>query len=359
METLAGFLAPALIYLYIFILNAVLPGRWFKGYINGPHSDEKLKYRLNGLLVLATVIMTWVLLCRFGVMDWNWLYAYRWQGLAGAAAIGLVFSFAMVLPYPRVKRFFLADFYLGRLDNPRLWGGRIDAKMWLYLTGAVMLELNVLSFTAHHYIINGPDGSPGVYLTAALLTFFVIDYLTFEKVHLYTYDIFAEKVGFKLGFGCLTFYPYFYAIPLWVAVGLPDAQTPTTLLVVFAIIFFTGWTLARGANMQKYYFKKDPKQAFLGIQPGVITDGNKTVLANGFWGLSRHINYLGEITMAVGIVLCTGHADRIWPWLYPLYYIALLLPRQIADDKRCALKYGTLWDQYRKKVPYRIIPWVY
>jgi delta14-sterol reductase len=48
-----------------------------------------------------------------------------------------------------------------------------------------------------------------------------------------------------------------------------------------------------------------------------------------------------------------------WPWLYPLYYIALLFPRQAADDKLCAAKYGTLWDEYKKKVPFRIIPFIY
>nr|MBP9884608.1 hypothetical protein [Chitinophagales bacterium] len=46
-------------------------------------------------------------------------------------------------------------------------------------------------------------------------------------------------------------------------------------------------------------------------------------------------------------------------WLYPLYYVALLLPRQLDDDKRCALKYGALWKVYKDKVPYKIIPYIY
>ena len=111
--------------------------------------------------------------------------------------------------------------------------------------------------------------------------------------------------------------------------------------------------------MQKYYFKKDPKRSFLGIQPKTITDGKRTLLVSGFWGLSRHINYLGEILMATGIALCTGYHLMIWPWLYPLYYVALLFPRQFDDDKRCAEKYGPLWKEYVKKVPYRIIPYIY
>lgn len=354
-----GFLAPFIIYLFIFTLNALLPGRWVAGYVTKTGTAEKLKYRLNGLLVFIVTIITWVVLCQFGFIEWDWLYQIRWYALAGAITIGIIFSIAIVLPYPSVRKYFLLDFFLGRIENPQLWGGRIDAKMYLYLIGAIMLELNVLSFAAHHYIIFGADGSIGIFLSSALLTYFIIDYLTFEKVHIYTYDIFAERVGFKLGWGCIAFYPFFYAIPLWSTTALPGNETPIWLLILAVLIFFGSWSLARGANMQKYYFKRNPHKAFLGIIPNVISDGNKTLLVNGYWGLSRHINYLGEIGMAVGIVLALGQPGILWPWLYPLYYVALLVPRQIDDDKRCALKYGSLWDIYEKKVPYRIIPYIY
>jgi hypothetical protein len=42
-----------------------------------------------------------------------------------------------------------------------------------------------------------------------------------------------------------------------------------------------------------------------------------------------------------------------------LFYVALFIPRQIDDDKRCAAKYGKLWDQYVSKIKYRIIPFLY
>ena len=359
MEYIFGFSAPVIIYIFILFLNVFLPARVVKGYVTRSGTNEKLQYRLNGLLVLCTVILTWAYLCFTGILPWDWLYTYRWYGLAGAVVFGLVFSFWIVLPHPEVSKSLLADFYLGRLENPQWFNGRIDAKMWLYLVGAIMLELNVLSFAAHHYMLYGADASMGIYISAGLLTFFVFDYLSFEEVHLYTYDFFAERVGFKLGWGCIAFYPYFYSIPLWSTVALPLAPLPTGLLLLYAVIFLTGWSLARGANLQKYYFKKNPNDSFLGIVPETISDGNKTLLVNGFWGLSRHINYLGEMLMATGIVLCTGHYGLIWPWLYPLYYVALLLPRQLDDDKRCAIKYGSLWQEYKKRVPYRIIPFIY
>ena len=359
MENILGFLAPIIIYAFIFLLNAVLPGRWVVGYATKADSTEKLNYRLNGLLVLVLTVACWFLLGSLKIMPWDWLYEVRWYALAGAVTFGLVFSFVIVLPYPPVKKSFLADFFLGRLENPQLWGGRIDAKMWLYLIGAIMLQLNILSFVAHHHLVYGAEASSGIFLAAALLTFFIFDYLTFEEVHLYTYDLFAERVGFKLGWGCIAFYPFFYAIPFWGTVAMPSGNSPTWLLVVAALVFFGSWSLARGANMQKYFFKKDPTKTFLGIKPETITDGNKTLLVNGYWGLSRHINYLGEIGMATGIVLAIGQPSVLWPWLYPLYYVALLFPRQADDDKRCAAKYGDLWTEYVKKVPYRIIPFVY
>ena len=93
--------------------------------------------------------------------------------------------------------------------------------------GATMLALNILSFAAYHVMVYGPDASPGVYLHAALFLWFVAEYLVFERVHLYTYDLVAERVGFKLGWGCFTFYPYFYAVGLWAVADLPDPHSPT------------------------------------------------------------------------------------------------------------------------------------
>ncbi len=359
MEKISGFFSPLLVYLLIFILNAVMPGRWVTGYVTDKNSGEKLRYRLNGLSVLFTVILFWVLLCYYHLIPWTWFYEYRWYGLAGAIIFGLIFSFSIVLPFTPVRKSFLADFFFGRLENPQLWGGRIDAKMWLYLAGAVMLELNILSFAAHHTILYGEKASQGIYLATFLLTFFIVEYLAFEEVHLYTYDFVAERVGFKLGWGCIAFYPYFYSVPLWSTIDLPVSKSENYLLVIYGLLFFVSWSFSRGSNLQKYHFRKDPKHVFFGIVPRYISDGNNTLLVNGYWGMSRHINYLGETGMAVAIVLCTGHPALPWPWLFPLYYVILFLTRQADDDRRCALKYGVLWNEYKKRVPYKIIPYIY
>jgi len=350
---------PLVVYGVVLGLHLLLPGRWVDGYVIDPATGRPFLYRLNGLRVLGVSVALYALACGLGWLPWGFFYLHRWQMAAGACGLGLLFTLAIVLP-ARANRSLLADLYLGRLWNPRWGGGRVDAKMFLYLVGAVMLELNLLSFAAFHVERFAPDPSPGVILYTLLFSFFVVEYLYFEEVHLYTYDIMAERVGFKLGWGCLVFYPFFYPIGLWAVADLPNPHAPPALLACSALLFFSGWVLARGANLQKFWFKRDPKaRAFGVLEPRAISGDGKHVLAGGFWGLSRHINYLGEILMATGLTLSLGHPLALAPWLYPLYYVALLVPRQYFDDRRCAARYGPLWTEYCRRVPSRIIPGIY
>ena len=350
---------PLVVYGVILGLHLVLPGRWIDGYVLDPATGRPLRYRLNGLRVLLVTVAAYAGACWLGWLPWEFFYLHRWEMTAGACGLGLLFTLAIVLS-ARADKSLLVDLYLGRRANPQWGGGRVDAKMFLYLVGAVMLELNLLSFAAYHLKAFPSDPSTGLILYTLLFSFFVAEYLFFEEVHLYTYDIMAERVGFKLGWGCLVFYPFFYPVGSWALADRPDPHTPIPFLVCTALLFFTGWVLARGANLQKFWFKRDPKaKAFGLLEPRAISGDGKHVLAGGFWGLSRHINYLGEILMATGLTLSLGYPLAFAPWLYPLYYVALLFSRQYFDDIRCAEKYGPLWSEYCKRVPSRIIPGIY
>ena len=354
-----GFLTPWIVYAGITVLHLILPAFNIKGYVSHEKTGELLNYRINGIFVLAAGVFIWYLLGRMGLVPHTWLYDVRWASLAGAAVMGLLFSFVVVCKHPSTGKSFLADFWFGRIWNPQIKDGLIDSKMWLYMIGAVMLQLNVLSFAAHHLQTFGADFNPGIILGTAMSIWFCWEYLFFERVHLYTYDIFAERMGFKLGFGCLAFYPYFYAISLWLTVNRPNPGLSGWVWVALGIMFLFGWVLTRGANMQKYYFKRDPEKKFLWMEPEIITDGNRSLLVSGYWGKSRHINYMGEIIQAVAIALAAGYPGVWGVWLYPAYYIALMLTRQADDDVICKEKYGDLWDTYKEKVKYRIIPYIY
>lgn len=356
---LIGIMSLLAVYFLVFVLYLVVPGQWVTGYVKGD-DGKLLRYHLNGLRVFVLVLGAYAALAATHVIPWDFFYLHRWTMLGTAFVVGLIFTFAIVLPAPSTGKSFIADLYLGRLVNPQWLGGRVDAKMFLYLVGAVMLDLCLVSFAAHHFLTFSADPSPGVLLYTCLFSFFLTEYLFFERVHLYTYDFVAERVGFKLGWGCLVFYPFFYGIGIWFAAEQPNPHVHPAWLVFSALLFFCGWSLARGANLQKFYFKIEPERKTFGpFEQRALVNGDKRVLISGFWGVSRHVNYLGEILMATGLALSLGYPGSIWPWLYPIYYLGLLIPRQIDDDKRCAAKYGPMWDEYQKAVPYRIIPWIY
>jgi protein-S-isoprenylcysteine O-methyltransferase Ste14 len=359
-DALTGLAIPWVAVAIITLLHLVIPGRWVDGYVLDAQTGKPLRYRLNGLRVLVVTVALWFGACTAGWLPWDLLYTHRWWSLAGAVIMGLLFTGAIVFTAPPTEHGLGRDLWLGRRENPQWRGGRIDAKMWLYLVGAVLLALNLLSFAAAHHLRHPEHANTGVVLYVGLFAWFLCEYLFFERVHLYTWDFIAEGVGFKLGWGCLAFYPYFYAVGLWALVDAPDPGRPWFYDLLAVVVFFAGWGLARGANMQKYTYKTRPDARFLGVlEPQVVTDGERSLLLNGWWGVSRHVNYLGEILMACGLALALGYPLHPAPWLYALYYVGLLFPRQYADDKRCAAKYGPLWDDYVKAVPYRIIPGVY
>ena len=47
------------------------------------------------------------------------------------------------------------------------------------------------------------------------------------------------------------------------------------------------------------------------------------------------------------------------PYLSPVSFAGLLIPRERRDDHKCANKYKDAWKRYCDRVPSRIIPYVY
>ena len=178
-----------------------------------------------------------------------------------------------------------------------------------------------------------------------------------------TYDFFCEKLGFKLAWGCLAFYPNFYCVGVWSLVSAPahDDLTPPAAAAVVAL-FACGWVLTRGANLQKFAYKRSDGRCarWMGLQNRVVP--GTRLLCSGFWGLARHVNYCGEIVQALALALpgtLVGGSlyYRLLPWAYPLYYVAILLPRQLDDDAQIRTKYGdAAFAEYVRRVPARVIP---
>ena len=75
-------------------------------------------------------------------------------------------------------------------------------------------------------------------------------------------------------------------------------------------------------------------------------------------GLSRHMNYLGDLMLSFAFCLTCGFT-HLQPYFYIVFMTLLLLHRVARDDDKCRQKYGKVWDNYCSIVKYKICPFVY
>ena len=363
-EAIWGFLTPLVIFSVFFVAQLVLPARRVSGYVVNPATGEPRTYRLNGLLVFLIALAVWAL--ELTGMPRDWFYRSSVYAVAGGTVLTAAFTAVAVYSQPRIPgQGPIAALWSGRAQELSFFNERFDIKMYFYVVGGTMLSLNALSGAAYHYELFGEDANPGVYLYAAFFTFYVLDYFVFERVQLYTFDLIHENLGFKLFWGGLVVYGWLFILPLWGMAAHPDpgfhGAWTYVWLVGTAALFLAGWSISRGANLQKYTFKRWPERKFLGlIEPRYIEAGDRKILCSGLWGVARHFNYMGEGFLSLSIALVFGHFANPWAWTYFVFIVTLFTVRQRIDDALCAEKYGAeKWAEYRARVRYRIFPGVY
>ena len=360
-QAIAGFLTPTAIFAILLALHVVLPAYRVEGYAHRQVTGTPPQYRLNGLAVFVCALLIWSLELTYAPLDWLW--RVKWHAIAGATALSAVLTVWIVLREPADDRSPVIQWLEGRAYNVQ-FGGHVDAKMFMYIFGGTYLALNAVSSAAYHFGQYGAAANLGLFLHSAMWVWFIADYFVFERVQLFTFDIFEERLGFKLIAGCIVVYPLLYPVALWALAGLPAPDIDPSLNVLWlggaAAVFLLGWIISRGTNAQKYMYKRAPERAFLGlIKPATVTDGKRTLLCSGFWGGARHMNYFGEILEALGMALALGHFTNFWNWIYFVYLTLFFVIRERIDERRCAAKYGELWTRYREKVPHRLVPGVY
>ncbi|MDE0169953.1 MAG: DUF1295 domain-containing protein [bacterium] len=363
-EAIWGYLTPLVVFAGFFVLQLIVPGRRVPGYVINPETGEPRRYRLNGLLVFAIVVIVWYF--ELTGMPRDWFYRSTLYAVAGGTVVTLILAIIAVYSQPpgEVKNPLLA-LWIGRAQELSLFNKRIDIKMYFYVVGGTMVVLNGWSAVAYHYDRFGEDANPGVVLYTAFFTWYIVDYFIFERVQLYTYDLIHERMGFKMFWGGLLIYGWMFTLPLWGMAVHPDPGFSSpgryVWLIGASVSFLFGWGMARGAAMQKYTFKRWPDRKFLGfIEPEYIEAGDRKILVSGFWGLSRHMNYGGEGFISLGMALAFGHFTNLWAWTYFIFVAIMFTTRERYDNKFCEEKYGPeKWAEYKARVKYRIYPWVY
>ena len=360
-QTVAAFLTPTAVFAILLALHAIIPARHVDGYAHPSAAGAVDRYRLNGLAVFVVALVIWWLELTLAPLGWLWVA--KWHVIAGGLALSVVLTAWVVMSAPADGRGTLVQWMEGRSRTVR-FRGDIEAKMFLYIFGTALLGLNAVSSAAYHVGQHPEAVNPGLLLHTAMWVWFVVDYFCFERAQLYTFDIIEERLGFKLVFGCIVVYPCVYPVALWGLADLPgpdiDPAWQPLWLAGAAAVFLVGWVITRGANLQKYTFKRFPERAFLGfMRPATLTDGKRTILCSGFWGKARHLNYTGDILEALGMALALGYFTSPWAWVFFVYLTIFFVSRERMDDGRCAGKYGDLWSEYRGKARYRLVPGVY
>jgi steroid 5-alpha reductase family enzyme len=162
-----------------------------------------------------------------------------------------------------------------------------------------------------------------------------------------------------LAFGDLVWVPMTYSLQaFWLIDHMHDLPLWAAALILATNLL--GQAIFRAVNNQKHTFRGDPDGARIWGRPVEYLQtrhGNKLLLS-GFWGWSRHFNYVGDLLMAASWSLPCGFSTPL-PWFYPIYFTILLIHRERRDHALCAEKYGADWDAYCARVPWRILPYVY
>ncbi|XP_038620782.1 delta(14)-sterol reductase TM7SF2 isoform X3 [Tachyglossus aculeatus] len=250
----------------------------------------------------------------------------------------------------------LYDFFLGRELNPRI--GAFDLKYFCELRpglmGWALLNLALLLREAE---LRGGRPSLAMGLVNAFQLLYVADALWHEEAVLATLDITHDGFGFLLAFGDLAWVPFTYSLQAQFLLGHPQ---PLGLPAAAAICLLNavGYYIFRRANSQKTIFGRDPSDPRVAGLRTIPTATGRRLLVSGWWGLVRHPNYLGDLIMALAWSLPCG-VTHLLPYFYVLYFTALLVHREARDEHRCLCKYGLAWREYCRRVPYRILPYVY
>jgi protein-S-isoprenylcysteine O-methyltransferase Ste14 len=118
--------------------------------------------------------------------------------------------------------------------------------------------------------------------------------------------------------------------PYFVAIG--DILVATSLLIIFLV------------------FKENTFTSRV-----VEVDAEQKVISTGLYALVRHPMYMGALFLFVGIPLALGS----WWGLLTFIPLTLIIVWRLLDEERFLAKNLSGYAEYRDKVKYRLIPFVW
>lgn len=345
------------------ILDVVIPGNWVQG--TQLRSGGSLHYKFNGTRVLGLLAVAlsfrWVQTA--GEMpELQFIYANLLQ-LANASILTafIVATFLYAASYRQPEPLLalggnsgnvVYDWFIGRELNPRI--GNLDLKLFLEMRPGLILWIILNLTMVHHQYLYFGEVTRSIVLVTIFQAWYVIEGTFYESGLVSMIDTTHDGLGFMLVFGDIALVPFTYSLQTRFLADHPTYLNVVTCAAITAI-YILGIAVFRMSNNEKNRFKQqDPSTAHLKY---LETPTGSKLLYTGWWGVARHINYTADWFSALAYSLPCGTA--VIPYYYLIYFASLLIHRESRDEAKCAAKYGEVWEEYKRRVPYRFIPYIW
>lgn len=357
--------------LFEFILIKALPGRDFYGPIT-PKGNTPV-YKANGVLAFFTSLVVFGLSTfYFHFFSASIIYDHFGEILGALNLFSLLLCVLLYLK-GRYKPStsdsgttgnIIFDYYWGTELYPTLWG--VNLKMFINCRlGMMSWGLILLSYAAKQSEVSGLSNS--MLIAVALQLIYITKFYIWETGYLASLDIMHDRAGYYICWGCLVWVPGIYTSPTMYLVNHPNQLNMWLALSIFAagtLCIMINYL----ADRQRQLVRRTSGECTIwGATPKIIVASyitesgvrkSNSLLFSGWWGIARHFHYVPEIAAAFFWSVPALFVN-FSPYFYVCFLTVLLLDRANRDDQRCTTKYGTYWEDYCSKVPYKMIPFVY
>ncbi|MBW0517014.1 hypothetical protein O181_056729 [Austropuccinia psidii MF-1] len=351
-------------YIYLVLCWFLLPGRWVQGTLL--RDGTRLSYKINAFpTLIATIIITAFTYLRFGPSPFLYIVHHYFELITTSLIMSIIQAFycywssfqpARLLALGGNSGHAIYDWFIGRELNPRIMNGLFDIKTFNEMRPGLILWILLNFCWVVKQVENFGRPTNSILLAFIFQFWYVFDAEYNEDTILTQMDITTDGFGFMLSVGDLTWVPFTYSLQLVYLSFVPLHLSLLHLGIIIGVQLL-GYYIFRSSNEEKNSFRhksKNPK----GLKFMETKRGTR-LLISGWWGMSRHPNYLGDWIMAWAWCLPTGFSTPL-TYFYVIYFAILLIHRQLRDEHACELKYGKAdWNKYKQLVPWKIIPHVY
>lgn len=343
-----------------------LPGKWWS-----PNNIFP-KYKLNGLIsYLSSIIISLLLFKKLSWVYQNFEYMVISLEIFAWILCILVYLKSTILPTLESPRFnsgnWYYDFVSGVEKYPAI--GKYQLKQILNCRFGMMgWSTIILSCLSYQYQSLG-------YITNSLLVSSILQlvyigkFFVWEDGYFLSADIVHDNLGFYILWGVVYAVPCFYTLTTLYLTN-NHINVDTSLSLAYVLLGLISIYINYEADVQKEYSKKNPNGKIWGSPikmfrlkqnvNGIIRESGYCL--SGWWQFGRNIHYVPELLSCLIWSLPAGYPNNVTnliPYIYFGYLFILLIHRIYRLEESCDQKYGAEYSEYKKLVPYRLIPYVF